>query len=509
MTLSFLSHYRLHPWRGLAVALATIALCVVVSDAMLKIGFALPNVYMVFLLGVVFVSTRHGAGYGVLAALCSVCALAFFFMPPILSLAVSDVQQVFGLVALSTIGVAISGLTAQIRRQARDAQHSATRLDSLYRLSRELADLSGDDPLAWAAVRHIEATFGGRAAVLLPTAGNSFRIIPEAPPLALNANELEAAEISFRQNVTAGLGTPYASQVRVVCVPLASRGGPLGVLVYRLRKTESALSDDQQQLMRTFAHQVAGAMERDRLSTEVRAVQGEVENERLRSALLSSVSHDLRTPLAVVVGASSSLIEDHAQLDAPTRDGLYQTIFEHSNRLSRIVDNLLNMTQLESGVVTVTKQSHVLEEVVGSTLHTMADILQGRKIETDLATDLPLVPLDAILFQQVLFNLLDNAIKYDRSGMPIEIRAFLSGPATLVVEVSDHGPGIGVGQEQRVFEKFFRGSDLVDGQRGSGLGLTICRAIVTAHGGTITAENASHGGATFRIQLPLNTLAGS
>lgn len=507
MTPSFLSHYRFLRWKGLFVAAATIGLCVAVSDAMLKAGFAMQNIYMVFLLGVVFVSTRHGAGYGVLAALSSDCALAFFFMPPILSLAVSDIQQVFGLVVLSTIGVAISGLTAQIRRQARDAQHNATRLDSLYRLSRDLADLSGEDSLAGAAVRHVEATFGGRAVVLLPLRGKSFRTFPETSSVRLTDEQLQVAEVALSRNLVAGWGTPYASHLRLAYIPLTSPGGPLGLLVYQLPDTEATLSEEQQQLLRTFAHQIAGAMERDHLSSEVRAVQDEVENERLRSALLSSVSHDLRTPLAVVVGASSSLIEDHSQLDAPTRDGLYQTIFEHSNRLSRIVDNLLNMTQLESGVVTVVKQSHVLEEVVGSTLHTMADILQGRKIETRLAGDLPLVPLDAILFQQVLFNLLDNAMKYDRSGLPIEMHAFQESPQMVVIEVADHGPGIDAGQEQQVFEKFFRGPGLDGSQRGSGLGLTICRAIVTAHGGTITVQNKPTGGAVFRVRLPLESVA--
>ena len=221
---------------------------------------------------------------------------------------------------------------------------------------------------------------------------------------------------------------------------------------------------------------------------------------------MASVSHDLRTPLAVITGASSTLLESDEALKPATRHELYQTIFDDSHRLSRLVDNLLDMTRIESGSVTVNRQLHVVEELIGSALHRMGKRLAGRQVTTRVPDDLPLVPLDGVLIEQVLVNLLENVEKYTTCASPIEISARQSD-GHVVVEVADSGPGLAPGDEQRVFEKFYRGaSAATDGRRGAGLGLAICRAIVSAHGGRIWAENRPTGGARFCFSLPIDTL---
>ena len=235
-----------------------------------------------------------------------------------------------------------------------------------------------------------------------------------------------------------------------------------------------------------------------RLAAEVHQAQLRMETEQMRSSLLSSVSHDLRTPLAVMTGAASSLLED--AIDAPTRRELTETILQEALRLNRLVRNLLDMTRLEAGAVRVNKEWQPLEEVVGSALSRMEDALSDRRVLTELASDLPLVPLDAVLIQQVFVNLLENALKYTPPGSPLEIRAWVR-PGGVELVVADRGPGIPLGEEQRIFDKFYRVSGGQGG--GVGLGLAICRAIVMAHGGQLFVVNRGSGGAEFHIQLPV------
>jgi two-component system sensor histidine kinase KdpD len=252
--------------------------------------------------------------------------------------------------------------------------------------------------------------------------------------------------------------------------------------------------------LETFASQTALALERAHLAEEAQQTQIRMETERLRSSLLSSVSHDLRTPLASITGAASSLLEDDAALDASTRRELLETIREESDRLGRLVHNLLQMTRLEAGGLKVVKDWHPLEEVVGAALGRLAKQLQGREVTTRIPKDLPLVPIDDVLTEQVLINLLDNAVKHTPDGTQIEVAAWVDGGA-VTVEVADRGPGLATGEEQRVFEKFYRGHPAT--ARGAGLGLAICQGFVKAHEGRIWAENRPGGGATFRFTIPL------
>jgi two-component system sensor histidine kinase KdpD len=283
-------------------------------------------------------------------------------------------------------------------------------------------------------------------------------------------------------------------------VPLLAPGGiVVGVLGLSPEALDRFDSIEQRRQLDAFAAQMALAMERTQLVEATEKARREVEREQLRNSLLSSVSHDLRTPLAVITGAASALIEAEAKLDAAAQRDLVKTILEEAERLSRLIRNLLDMTRLESGVITVKKEWIPLEEVVGSALNRMETRLVGRDVHVDLPRDLALVPFDAVLIEQVLINLLENAAKYGAD--PVEISVTPAGHE-VIVEVADRGPGIPPGEEARVFEKFHR---LVreSSKGGVGLGLAICRAIVAAHGGRIWAQNREAGGVSFCFTLPI------
>jgi two-component system, OmpR family, sensor histidine kinase KdpD len=272
------------------------------------------------------------------------------------------------------------------------------------------------------------------------------------------------------------------------------------VLGIRPVDPEALQAPEQFHLLEAFANQAAVAYERAQLAVEAQQSQLRIESERLRNSLLSSVSHDLRTPLTSMMGTVSGLLEEKEELDPATRRDLLQSVYEEMERLTRLVNNLLEMMRLESGAVSLKKEWHPLEEVIGSTLNRLEQRLAHHPVRVDLPPDLPLVLLDGVLIEQVLVNLLDNAVKYTPAGTPIEIFA-AQGDGAVQVEVADQGPGFAPGDEERIFEKFYRGRP-ESTTRGVGLGLAICRAIIDAHGGRIWAATRPAGGAVVRFTVP-------
>jgi two-component system sensor histidine kinase KdpD len=279
---------------------------------------------------------------------------------------------------------------------------------------------------------------------------------------------------------------------------LAARGA-VGVLAVVPPEVHAFDSPEALHQLETFANQTALAIERAQLAEEAQSAQLRVETERMRNSLLSSVSHDLRTPLATIIGASSGLLEGADRLSTTTRKDLVRSIHQEASHLDRLVNGLLEMTRLESGAVTIKAEPQSLEGVVGAALQRLDSLLRDRTVQVSLPDNLPLVPIDALLMEQVFLNLLDNAARYSPPESPIDVSASVVG-LKVVVEVSDRGAGFAPGEEARVFEKFYRGRSAR--VRGVGLGLAICRAIVQAHGGTIVAENRPGGGATIRFTLP-------
>jgi two-component system sensor histidine kinase KdpD len=486
---------RGYVWTGILAAMTT-GIGLLVHE-----WFAAPDLVMLFLLFVGITAALFGRGPSILASALSVLAYNFFFVEPYHTFQVRDQRNLLTFAMMFIVGLATSALTTRVRRQAVEARAREERTSVLYALSRDLGSALDKGQVAAVATRHAASFFGGTAKVFLPDASGFIAAAAESCPEApADANELSAVRWAFEHTRLAGLGTHTVPDARVVCVPLRSGLGQENLGVLSLAPKDAApLSVDQRHFVDGFARQVALAFERARLAETAKAAALRAKAEEMRSSLLSAVSHDLRTPLGAITGAATTLRDGTGALEPRERAELLETICEEADRLERLVRNLLDMTRLESGTLEVKREWVPLEEIVGAALNRLEAQLAGRPIRTRLPAELPLLSADPVLLEQAFINLLENARKHTPSGTPIEIDA-RAGSATTTIEVADRGPGLPPGSESRVFERFFR----APGARvpGAGLGLAICRGIVEAHGGTITAENRDGGGALFRIVLP-------
>jgi two-component system sensor histidine kinase KdpD len=398
------------------------------------------------------------------------------------------------------VAVVISGLTERVKNQAAAARQREQRTAALYELSRELTSAQGSRRVMEVGAAELERAFNSKVAVFTPDAEGRVRSVQASPGLDETTERQESiSQWVWQHRQEAGRGTSTLPSSRALYVPLLASGGIVGVLGLTPSPSDRFDSIEQRRQVDAFAAQLALAMERAVLAEQTERSRREVEAEQLKNSLLSSVSHDLRTPLAVITGAASTLLQSNPRVDEATAQDLTKTILEESERLNRLIRNLLDMTRLESGAVQVNKEWLALEEVVGAALGRMEQRLIGREVKVAVPAELPLVPFDMVLIEQVLINLLENAAKYSQG--PLEISAS-QGPGAVRVQVDDRGPGIPEGQEARVFEKFHRGAR--EGSPGGvGLGLAICHAILAAHGGRIWAQNREGSGASFRFVLPI------
>jgi two-component system sensor histidine kinase KdpD len=443
-----------------------------------------------------------GRGPSVIASVLAVAAFDFFFVPPRLTLAISDTQYLITFAVMLVVALLTSTLMVRIREQAESARERERLTAALYAMTRELAASRDFEELIAYATRHLRETFESSIALLLPDAAGRVSVSAEdKTAFEVDASDLGVAQWVHDHGKMAGRGTSTLPGARAMYLPLRAAQGKVGVLGVRSDDPEGAFDAKHLYLLETFANQLALAIERRRVLIETHQAKLQAETERLRSALLSSVSHDLRTPLAVITGAASSLIEDRTALDEETKRDLTRSIYDEAERLNKLIGNLVFATRLEAGSVALRKEWLPIEEVVGAALTRLREQMKGRPIKTTIGRDLPLVQADGVLIEQVLLNLLENSLRYTPSGTSIEISAWRTD-RTVVVKISDRGQGLPAGTEQRVFERFYRGT-AASGTAGMGLGLTICRGIVTAHGGRIWAENEPQGGAAFYFSLPL------
>lgn len=488
-------------WAAYVGAVATVGGATMIAHLMVP-RFSPSNLIMIYLLGVVIAATRWGRGAAALATVLSVAAFDYFFVPPFLSFAVSDTQFVVTFGVMLVVALMISTLTSQVRDQARAARQREQEMVALYALSRELTSVRGSGSLAATAVRQVDQAIGLKAEVFLPDKdGRIEPVTGTGQSWVRDPHEKGVAFWAYRQGLRAGWGTDTLPEAHALYLPLATARGTIGVLGVRRSEKQTVLRPDQVHLLEAFSNQLALGLERERLAEETEQAKMRIEAERLQNALLSSVSHDFRTPLAVITGAASSIVETGSQLDPAAREDLARTIFEEADRLGRLISNLLEMTRLSSGAVDLRVEWHSLEEIVGSTLSRLDRRLVGRTVQLEIPEDLPLIAADGLLLEQLLVNLVENAVRYSPAGSPLELSARRAGEQ-IEVEIRDRGPGLAPGEETLVFEKFFRGSAGRDA-RGAGLGLAICRAVVEAHGGTIEAQNREGGGAVFRFHLPV------
>ncbi|HKT58568.1 MAG TPA: sensor histidine kinase KdpD [Gemmatimonadales bacterium] len=452
---------------------------------------------MLYLLAVVVAAARFRRGPAVVASLVGIASFDFFFVHPFYTFSVSDIRYVLTFGVMLVVALVLGNLTGRIRSQVEAAREREQRTSALYGLSRELAAARDREAVLAAAARSLRDTFAIEAAVLLPGDGEAVAVVGSSP-YPLDERERAVAQWSFDHGQAAGRGTTTLPGAGALYVPLASSGRSVGVIGLPLTHPAEFRDPAQRRLLESLAGQTAAALERLELAERSRESEVEVEAERLRTALLSSLSHDMRTPLASIEGAATTLLQDAEPTPAARRE-LAATIVQESRRMGRLVANLLDMIRVEAGALQVQKEWQLLSDVVGVALLRTDEQLRGHPVTTAFPPDLPLVAMDEILLEQVFVNLLENAAKHTPPGTPIEVGA-TSRPGEVVAYVADRGPGLPAGEEELIFRKFHRGGG---GASGIGLGLTICRGIVTAHGGRIWAENRAGGGAIFRITLPI------
>lgn len=463
--------------------------------------FGSANLIMMYLIAVVAVAIRCGRGPSVLASVLSVAAFDFCFVPPYFSFAVSDFEYLVTFGVMLIVALVISNLAVRVKLQAELARAGERRTGVLYAMSRDLATHRGTAVLGRLAVQHLRDVFDSQVAIFLADSDRRVRLqLGEQLYFEFEPKESGVAQWVFDHNERAGLGTDTLPGSSALYLPLIASTGAIGVVAVRPKVPGRVMDREQLHLLESLVSQVALAIERTRLSEAAQKAQVQAETERMRNAILSSVSHDLRTPLATITGAASSLIEGRERLDPASRLELARSIYGEADRLDRLLKNLLDMMRLEAGAVQLSRQWHPVDEIVGAALARLERRLHDHTVTTAFPSDLPLVLIDGVLLEQVLVNLMENAAKYAPSGSGIDLSASATDHE-VVVEVADRGPGLPSGEEARIFDKFYRGKTAREG--GVGLGLTICRGIMEAHGGRIWAENRRGGGAIFRLAIPL------
>lgn len=458
----------------------------------------LPNIVMVFLLAVVLVSVRYGRGPGVLASFLAVAIFDFAFVPPRFTFAVNDMQYLMTFIVMLAVGLIIGQLTAGSKYQARVATRREQRVRSLYEMSRDLSAALMPEQIAEIGERFIVAELGAKAAFLLTDANDRLQP-PLSTPLGPPGVDMGIAQWAFDHGEAAGQGTNTLAASPILYLPLKAPMRLRGVLALEMRHTDRLLIPEQRRLLDTFASLIAIALERVHYVEVAQDTTVQMESERLRNSVLSAISHDLRTPMSVLVGLADSLF-----LTQPPPTGqqteIARSLKEEALRVSAQVNNLLDMARLQSGRVALNRQWQPLEEVVVSALKILERAFAEHRITVALDENLPLVNIDSVLMERVIYNLLENTVKYTPPGSVVEVGANV-GEKSIEVWVDDDGPGLPEGKEEVIFKKFERGQP-ESATRGVGLGLAICRAIVEAHGGEIHAENRPQGGARFTFTLP-------
>ncbi|MGB7990619.1 MAG: two-component system sensor histidine kinase KdpD [Candidatus Methylophosphatis roskildensis] len=485
------------PWQSYAMGAAICGLATAIA-APLHSVFDLANIAMLFLLAVVLVSVRYGLGPSIMASFINVAAFDFFYVSPRLSFAVGDVQYVMTFAVMLVVGLVTAKLTTGLKYQARVASRREQRVRALYEMSRELSGALMLEQIAEISHRFAESAFGAKSAIL-PADDNNRVCEPVNVPGGVPTVDVGIGQWAYDHGAEAGCGTDTLAGSPILYVPLKAPMQTRGVLALEPRNPHRLMAPEQRRLLDTFARLIAISLERVHYVTVAQTTTLQIESERLRNSLLSAISHDLRTPLAALVGLADSMSMTQPPPTGQQVD-IAVSMREEALRMNALVNNLLDMARLQSGTVKLNRQWQPLEEVVGSALKSVRSILAAHRVRVQLPEDLPLLEFDALLIERVLTNLLENAAKYTPAGSTITIGAAIVNADHVEIWVEDDGPGLPAGKEEEIFKKFERGQK-ESATPGVGLGLAICRAIVEAHGGSIRAENRQRG-ACFVFSMP-------
>jgi two-component system, OmpR family, sensor histidine kinase KdpD len=465
--------------------------------------FGVENVDLVFLTAVVGVAARYGLWPSLLTSVLASLCYNFFFLPPIYTFTITDPTNIAAFFFFMLIAVLVSNVAGRVRVQADTAIGRVRTTEQLYAFSRKLAGTATLDDVLWATAYQTALMLKVRVVLLLPEQGKLTVMTGYPPEDQLDDADLAAASWAWSNDRAAGRGSDTLPGAKRLFLPMRTGRGLIGVIGIDNDRAGPLLTPDQRRLLDALVDQGALAIERVLLVEDMDKVKRTMEQDRLRAALLTSISHDLKTPLASVLGAASTMRDLAGNLSEQQKVDLLATVIDESERLNRFIANLLDMTKLESGAIVPNSAPHDLSEIVGSALRRTGKILASHNVSLELAADLPMLELDAVLFEQVLFNLLDNAAKYSPVDTTIAIRARRDGQ-WVVIAISDEGEGIPPGEVEYVFDKFYRVQKGDHVRPGTGLGLAISRGFVEAMHGRITAANrGDRRGAVLTIHLPV------
>jgi two-component system sensor histidine kinase KdpD len=451
---------------------------------------------MFYLLALVGIAVWLGRGPAIAASILGVLALDYFINPPYFSFAINRFESWMTLILMLVESLVISTLAGRLKEQVQWARESEAFTSLLYNLGPTLLEKKDEERFLKTVEGNLRSAFGADVAVFLV---DNLGHLKTPPVVAGEKWEDEAAHWSFANGRKTGLSYGSFPNSRKLYLPLGSSARALGVLAVDFHDPHKAFSADQLTRLEGFAGQVASALERHFLFLQAEDNRISAENEKNRSALLSAVSHDLKTPLTAIIGAASGLLEDKGALDPEERSLLTKSIYSEAERLKHLVQNLLDMTRLEAGALEPKKEWQSMEELVGVALDRLKPRLTQTPLTLDFQAKLPLAFIDGLLVEQLILNLLQNALNHTPRGTPVQL-SVKSLDDGLQLEVADQGPGLKPGEEKSIFEKFIRGYH--SGGKGAGLGLSICLGIARAHGGNITASNRPGGGASFILTLP-------
>lgn len=492
--------FQVKDWKIYSIAIFIVTFATLINLALFP-WIATTNLIMIYLLAVTMIALFGRNGPAIVGSILSIFAYVYFFIPPYYHIIVSNLDSFFTLLVMLLISLVISQLTIVTRHQAMAARTTASQTSALYSLTRRLSSTRGRDKLLRTAITYMAEIFDCDISALMPSDGNLEILAQSRPQPDIDKKELNIANWVYELGQKAGMGTDSLSFSDALYIPLLASQNVLGVLRIRPAKKENLLLPERMQLIEACSNQLALALEVDRLHEQTKKSELRVETDRMKSALLQSFSHDLNKPLVAIMGNASTQIELANEFGPREVERLGKSIYLEAEQASRLINNLLQMTYLETKQVKLQKQLLSLSDIINLVIKTSSKKLLNRKVNVHVSADLPLVPIDNILLQEVLINLIDNAVKFTPVGSPIEISA-QKEKNNIIISVEDCGPGIVHDEINKLFEKFYRGRMLTS-EYGSGLGLAICRMIIAAHGGKIWAENRKESGAAFRFTLPI------
>ncbi len=496
-------------WHDYVVPIASVLL---VSLVLLPVRPFLETIHIVmaYLIVIVAISVRYGRGPSLVATIMAAISLNFLYVPEYYTFKMSQEHHFLTFLVLTLTGFVIGTQTSRLRMQVLLSRRREKDMETLFAMSRELNATRDKVALAQVAVQHMADVFDSDVFLWLPDdKGHLQTVVAESDMDEDSIDPIREESVavwtySHRQN--AGFGTDTLPSARALYVPLLASGGVVGVVGIMPHDTDlTSFASDEVDLMENFATIAATALDRAQAAEMVEKTLVEAESEKLRNILLSSVSHDLRTPLAAITSAASTLLIEGDKITVEYKNELLHSVHEEGARLAKIVTNLLDVSSLESGAVKLNRELYFIEELIGSALMRVENKFTRHKVITNIENGLPLLRIDGLLIEQVMINLLENVVEFTPPGTTVTVSAIMVKPDIHVI-VSDNGPGITRGDEEKIFDKFYAGERA--GQKSGGLGLAICRGIVRAHGGKIWAQNAPDGGAMFTLTLPIKATEG-